>query len=176
LEAQGFLWGNINQVPDSSLNTIPTGEPLLDALANGNLLKGTGPEVYVMEGGLKRGVTSSSALTACGYGWDAVYVIPDFRLSTIATGSLISGPPCPHLSPPDGTLLRGSDDPIYVMEDSLRRHIINSAVFTSRGYRLGDVNLIPDSSLASIPVGDDLVGEPSPWGEPSAAESDSGMR
>ena len=48
------------------------------------------------------------------------------------------------------------------MEDSLRRQILSSAVFTARGYLLGDVNLIADSSLANIPAGNDLAGEPSP--------------
>ena len=48
------------------------------------------------------------------------------------------------------------------MEDSLRRLILNAEVFTALGYLLGNVNLIADSSLASIPVGDDLAGLPSP--------------
>jgi hypothetical protein len=48
------------------------------------------------------------------------------------------------------------------MEDGLRRHILNPEVFTAFGYLLGNVNLIAASSLASIPAGDDLAGEPSP--------------
>ena len=161
-EAYGYLWGNINEVPDSSLDAIPTGEPLLDALADGNLLKGTGDVVYAMEGGIKRHVSSRTVLEDCGYGWDAVYVIPDPRLSRIPTGAALAGSPCPHLSPRDGTLLRDGGDPIYVMEDGLRRHILNPEVFMSLGYLLGNVNLIAASSLASIPTGDDLAGEHSP--------------
>ena len=53
-------------------------------------MKGPEDEVFAMEGGLKRQL---SALTDCGYGSDAVYVIPDFRLSTITTVSLISDHP-----------------------------------------------------------------------------------
>ena len=49
--------------------------------------------------------------------------------------------------------------PIYVMEDSLRRLILSAEVFTALGYLLGNVNLIADSSLASIPAGGDLAGE-----------------
>ncbi|MBI3975441.1 MAG: N-acetylmuramoyl-L-alanine amidase, partial [Armatimonadetes bacterium] len=56
--AQGFLWGNVNRIPDSRLNAIPTGHPLLNARADGNLLRGTGSAVYVMQAGLKRHVTS----------------------------------------------------------------------------------------------------------------------
>ena len=142
--------------------TIPTGEPLLDALADGNLLKGSGPEVYVMEGGKKRHITSRDSFTACSYGWDAVYVISDSRLSGIPTGASISGPPCPYLSPPTGSLIQGSGDPVYVMQDGLKRHVPSREAFSDCGYLWGNINLIPDSSLASIPMGDDLTGESCP--------------
>ncbi len=36
------------------------------SLADGNLLKGGGSEVYVMEAGVKRHITSPSALADCG--------------------------------------------------------------------------------------------------------------
>jgi hypothetical protein len=91
----GFQWGNVNHLPDSSLNAIDSGDPLLDVLADGNLLKGSGPAVYVMEGGQKRHIISEAAFAACGYGWDAVYVVPDASLDVIPTGSSLSGPPCP---------------------------------------------------------------------------------
>ena len=158
LEAQGFLWGNINGVPDSSLDAIPTGEPLLDALADGNLLKGTGDEVYAMEGGLKRHVSSPSALKDCGYGSDAVYVISDSRLSGIPTGAALSGPPCPHLSPPSGALIKGSSgDEVYVMRSGLKRHVRNPVTLEAYGYLWGNVDHIPDSSLAGVPSGESLL-------------------
>ncbi len=101
-------------------------------------------------------------LADCGYGRDAIYVIPDPRLSRIPTGVALSGPPSRTSLLPDGTLLRDSGDSIYVMEDSLRRLILNTEVFTTLGYVLVNVNINADSSLASIPVGDDLAGEASP--------------
>ncbi|MFQ6019925.1 MAG: N-acetylmuramoyl-L-alanine amidase, partial [Dehalococcoidia bacterium] len=75
-EAKGFLPGNVNHVPNSFLKSIPRGQPLLNVLAKGNLLKASGPTVYVMGGGgRKRPITSPSALKNCGYGWDAVQKI-----------------------------------------------------------------------------------------------------
>jgi hypothetical protein len=160
--AQGFLWGNVNHIPASSLNAIATGQSVLDALADGNLLKGTGPEVYVMDGGRKRHITSRDSFTACGYGWDAVYTIPDSLLDSIPSGEPISGPPCPRLSPPAGSLIRGSGDPVYVMQGGLKRHILNWEAFSACGYLWGNVNRIADSALASIPTGDDLAGDVCP--------------
>jgi hypothetical protein len=156
-EAYGYHWGNINGVSDSSLDSIPTGEPLLDVLADGNLLAGTGAEVYAMEGGIKRHVSSPAVLADCGYGWDAVYVIPDSRLSGIPTGAVLSGPPCPHLSPPNGALIKGSGNEVYVMEAGIKRHVPNAATFGAYGYHWGNINGVPDSSLDAIPTGEPLL-------------------
>jgi hypothetical protein len=155
--AQGYFWGNVNRIPDSTLGAIPTGEPLLDALADGNLLKGTGSAVYVMEGGRKHHVTSLDAFRNCGYGWDAVFVISNSLLNSVPTGDPLSGPPCPHLSPPSGSLVKGSDAPVYVMQGGLKRHVPNLATFAVQGFLWGNVNQIPDSSLNAIPTGDPLL-------------------
>ena len=161
-EAQGFLWGDINVIPDSSLNAIPTGQPLLNVLADGNLLKESGSAVYVMEGGVKRRITSAGVLEACGYGWDAVYVISDFLLKGIVTGGPLSGSPCLHLSPPNGSLLQGSVSSVYVMDDGLKRRIINSEAFTACGYLWGNINQIADSALDNMPPGADVSSPPCP--------------
>ncbi len=161
-DAQGFLVGHVNVIPDSTLNAIPVGDALLDVLADGNLLKGSGAEVYVMEGGVKRHITSPSVMAACGYGWDAVLRIRDHLLKSIPVGEPLSGPPCPHVSPPDGSLLKGSDAPVYVMQDALKRHIVDPDSFSTCGYLWGNVNTIEDSTLVAIPAGDDIVGEPCP--------------
>ncbi len=157
LEASRFQWGNVNTIPDSSLNGIPTGAPLLDVLADGNLLKGSGSAVYVMEGGRKRHITSPEAFTSCGYGWGAVKVIADSRLEGILTGSPISGPPCPHLSPPMGSLLKGTGSAIYVMRWGLKRQIPNPVSLEAYGHLWGDVNTIADSALEGVPVGEPLL-------------------
>jgi hypothetical protein len=160
--AEGYRWGNLNRLADSSLASIPTGDRILSALADGNLLKGKRGAVYVMEGGAKRHVTSPGVMDACEYGWDAVRKVPDARLSAIPEGSHLSGAPGPHLSPPDGALIQGSGDPVYVMDSGLKRLIADDDVLSGCAYQMGNVNSIADSSLEYIPVGDDLAGEPCP--------------
>ncbi len=161
LEAYGLRWGEVNSVPASVLRSIPSGDPLLDTLADGNLVQGSGTDVYVMEGGLKRHITSRDTLETC-YGWDAVYVVTDFRVDGIPTGAPLSGPPCPQLSLPDGALIQGSTDPVYVMLAGAKHHIADPAVFNACGYVGGNINTIPDSSLASIANGPTLTGPPCP--------------
>lgn len=162
LESEGLLWGNLDVIPDSVLAALPKGSPLLDVLADGNLLKGSGAAVYVMEGGKKHHITSGDVFNACGYGWDAVRGVPEARLQGIPTGSPLSGSPCPGISPPTGTLLKGSTHAIYVMKDSTRLHISSGDVFNGCDYQSGNVNLIADSALGGIPKGPSLKGPPCP--------------
>jgi hypothetical protein len=160
--AERFRSGNVNHIADSALAAIPAGKRLLDALADGNLLKGSGGAVYVMEDGKRRHVTSLGVMSDCGYGWDAVRKISDRLINGIAEGASLSGPSCPHLSPPAGTLLRGSEEITYAMESALRRRIASTDVFDACGYLSGNVNDIADSSLNAISQGPDLTGEPCP--------------
>jgi hypothetical protein len=161
-EANGLRWGNVNQLPYSVVASIPSGEPLLDALAEGNLLTASGRGVYVMEGGLKRLVGNVTVFSQCGYGWDAVQGVSVGRLDAIGGGADLTGPPCPRLSPPDGTLLRGTDDPLYAMLAGSKSHIADQGVFAACGYLQANINTIPDSSLVSIPNGPILTEPPCP--------------
>jgi len=156
-EAQGFDRAAILSVSNATLNGLATGQPLLDVLANGNLLRGSTPQVYVMQGGRKRHVTSMSVMTSCGYSRDAVYRISNSQLAAVATGAPLSGPPCPVFSPPAGTLLKGSGQAVYVMSRGIKRHIPNGVTFEATGYKLGNVNSVPNASLASIPNGEPLL-------------------
>ncbi len=161
LEAYGHQWGNVERIADSKLDGIPTGVPLLDVLADGNLLRRSGSEIYVMEGGAKRRLTSTGVMDGCRYGGDAVHVISDALLGAIPSGVGLSGSPCPHISLPDGTLVKGNGR-AYVMDGGFKRHIAGPAVMGECGYLWGNLNPIADSSLAGIPVGDDLTGAPCP--------------
>jgi len=160
-EANALLWGNVDTIADSSLRGVPTGHPVLNVWADGNLLKGSGPAVYVMQGGQKRHVVSSAVLVDCGYGWDEVRSVSDSLLGAIPTGAPLSGPPCPLLIPPQGSLIRGSGPAVYVMEGSTRRHV-SSADFEGCHYEWGDVSVIADSALARIPSGPSLSGSSCP--------------
>jgi len=160
--ATALRWGNVDQVADSTLNLVPEGEPLLDVLADGNLLKGSGPAVFVMQGGARRHVTSPSVMDACGYRWDAISTVDDGALNLPPLGEPLSEPPCPRLSPPSGSLLRGSGPAVYVMDGSVRRHVTDEAVFLSCDYLWGNVSILGDGVLAMIPAGDPLTQQPCP--------------
>jgi hypothetical protein len=156
--AHGFSSSDVQRVTDSFLATIPTGQPLLDALADGNLLKGSAADVWVMEGGEKRHAVNAETFLGCGYFWDAILTVPDSLLSSTPTGPPLDESSCPRLTFDDGTLLRGSAPDVYVMEGGKKRHAVSVEVFLSCGYTGGNVNTIADSTLGAIPDGPPLSG------------------
>ena len=160
--ARGFSWSDVIDVSDSLLNSIPTGQPLLDALADGNLLKGSAPDVYVMEAGQKRHAVSAEVFLACGYYWDAIFTVPDTLMNSIATGPPLDGSSCPRPTFTDGTLLQGTAPDVWVMEGGQKRHAVSAELFLGCGYQWGNINTISDSMLNSIPNGSTLSGPPCP--------------
>ena len=60
--ARGMTEGEINRISGAALNAVPTGRPLLDTLASGNLIKGSGHPVYVMHAGGKMAHAGQAAM------------------------------------------------------------------------------------------------------------------
>ncbi len=156
-EAYHFNWGAITTIADTSLAAVPTGDPLLNVLADGNLIKGPGAEIYVMDGGQKRHVTSPETFNGCGYGWGDYVLLSDALVSSIPTGEQLTFDPCPSFVPPDGSMVRGSGTSIFVMSGGLRRHLPNLATLQARSLEWGDVNSITESQLNGIPRGKALL-------------------
>jgi hypothetical protein len=152
-ETLRYRWGDLDGLVDSQLNGIPTGTPLLDMLTSGVLLRGSGPQVYVMQGGVRRHVVDGDVFTACGYSWAALYYPPDSSLNSIPMGSPLTGTPCPVFSPSPSRLLKGAGPEVYFIQSGLRRHIPNGPTLTARGFRYGSVDFVDDSYLDDIPAG-----------------------
>jgi hypothetical protein len=154
-EANGFDWNDVQEVPESNLQAIPTGQVLPDVIASGNLIQSATSGVYVMDGGMKRPV-DSQAIGACGYDAGAAYTIAEATLGQIEAGSALDGSSCPRVSPPDGHLIRGSGSTVYVISGGLRRSVANIATFSAAGYSFSNVDHLHDSIVSQIPVGNDL--------------------
>ncbi|MEX1254156.1 MAG: hypothetical protein WEE64_07435, partial [Dehalococcoidia bacterium] len=160
-EANGYRWGDINPLRQGSLALIPGGEPVLNSLSTGNLLRGSGLATYVTDNGTRRYVTNLNAMLQCGYGGDAVRSVSDLMLNTVPQGSNVAGPPCPRLLPPTGSLIIGSGPYVYVMQNGQKRYV-QGAAFASCGYHFGNVNVLANSSMNAIPTGAALTGAPCP--------------
>jgi hypothetical protein len=97
------------------------------------------PKIYLVVEGQRRHIVDWQTYVNLGYySWDAV-------LCTDAV-NYPEGAPITRL-------VKGSDDPVYLMEYGQRRHIPDMDTFMALGYHLADVTTLPDSMLVLWPMG-----------------------
>jgi hypothetical protein len=120
------------------------------AYADGTLIKASGPEVdmvkYIGDRPERRWIPDPPTLNDMGLNWGAIQKISDEDWNAMAVG-----PPFPSRA--DGTLLRGSDQKIYVMLGGQRHWVPDPDTFNARGYNWGAVRQTEDDDLNAIPLG-----------------------
>lgn len=84
LTAGGYRWEQVQTVSDRLMRSLA-----LDA-EEGYLVKGSGAEVYLIEGGKRRWVTTAAAFADRGYRWDQVHFVSDTDLEAIPLGDPIN--------------------------------------------------------------------------------------
>lgn len=133
-------WGDLDVLPSARVQSLPTGNPLINLKATGILLSGSANAVYVMEDGRKRHIVSAGAFDACGYAWDAILRSDDASLGAIPPGAPVSGEACPTYAPAEGTLFTVGSSTVYLTRVGLKRPIPNVPTFNGRGLQWGNVD------------------------------------
>jgi len=88
----GLNWGAIQTISDSVWNLIPQGAPY-PSRADGALVQGSGPQVYVMAACQRHGIPDLNTFDAQGYNLSAIQYVSDADLTAIAEGApLPAGP------------------------------------------------------------------------------------
>lgn len=82
----GYNWNQVKDVGGGVLGRILPGSPTLPSLRNGVLIKGSRPEVYVIQGGQKCWIPNPATFEAKGYDWNRIRLIPDWALERIPRG------------------------------------------------------------------------------------------
>jgi len=159
-EANGYSASKIVGVPADWAASVPTGQPLPSVLGDGRLLRPPGDSVpiFVMESGAKRQIVDGGWFRQCGYGWDAVKTISAATIDAIPNGPGLTTSPCPRPSFANGTLLRGSDGKVWVVQFGGRRGINTATTFANCGYQWGNLNDLGDSTNAQLPISPELFG------------------
>jgi hypothetical protein len=149
---RGYSWNAWHTLGDAALASYPLGRPLPSVTADGRLVRGTGPEIYVMTGGARRHIPSPEIFAACGYSWDGVAGLPPAAIGAVPDGGPITGA-CPKLVLPDGALIRGGGPEVFFMQAGIRRYIANGATFEAMGLNFANVDAYPAGLVNSIPGG-----------------------
>jgi hypothetical protein len=119
---------------DNSMATYP----------DGTLLKASGPEVDMMEGGKRRWIPDPSTFNCMHLNWGAIQTIADSDWDQIPQGA-------PYPSRADGALLQGSGPYVYVVTGCVRHWIPDPATFEANGYNWSAIQKISDIDLNAIP-------------------------
>ena len=124
---------------------VSTRQPL-DDIPQRNLMqlvKGSGPEIFLIKDGERRWITDSKTFDTYGFNYSQVKEIFDEELNNYLEGTPITR---------NGTLLKGSDSNVYIVINGIRR-LVTPSVFNKYQFQNQDVNFVSDNHLLSIPEG-----------------------
>ncbi len=121
-------------------------------IRDGLVLKGSGPEIYVLEDNHKRWISSLAAFERLGYTWEEVHLVEDAFLQQFPEGR------------PLHVLLKCEASPhIYRIEREQKRWIKDIPTFLAEGHVWEDVRFVSCGELRGIPDGPPIpldAGEP----------------
>ncbi|GEM_PF-1005733 len=134
---------------ETAVVALPTAENLEAAI-----LKGSGPNLFVIEHGLKRLIPSMEVLRAFHFGSRRIEQVPDKVME-----SFVKGDPLGLFSSwPDGTLLKGSQSRVYLVSKNTRRWVVNEKVFVAWGFAWDRITTVPDDVLNRLNEGSPAIG------------------
>jgi len=111
-------------------------------IRDGLVLKGSGPEIYVLEDNKLLWISSLEAFEFFNYRWDQVHIVDDGFLEQFEKGR------------PIHVLLKCEGSPhIYALENGQKRWIKDIPTFEAEGYVWEDVKLVTCDYLRSLPDG-----------------------
>ena len=152
--SHGYQWQQVIQLSEEALAAIPSGPTM--PFRDGALVRGSTATVYAIEHGVKRPFASAQIFTALGYRWQNIMQISDSCLAGIAPGLPITT----AQQHPDGTLVRGQDDAVYLLKQGQRCLIPTVRIFESWGYHWEQVVQVSDAQLMRYPVGEMIEAQP----------------
>jgi hypothetical protein len=140
----------VNQYGVSLARILPETSSLI--IRDGLVLKGSGPEIYIMEDGKLRWISSLDAFEHLGLTWEDVHIVEDEFLAKFEKGT------------PIHVLLKCATSPhIYRLENGEKRWIKDIDTFEAEGHVWEDVLMRTCQYLRDLPDGPPI---PEDAGEP----------
>ena len=124
-------------------------------IRDGLVLKGSGPEIYILEEDRLRWISSLDAFEHLGLTWKDVHVVEDSFLAKFEKGR------------PIHVLLKcGSSDHIYRLENDQKRWIRDIDTFLAEGHVWEDVRFVSCQYLRDLPDGPPIPEDAGPPPQP----------
>lgn len=143
----------VNRYGTSLARIMPDTAALV--IRDGLVLKGSGPEIYVLEDNKLRWISSLEAFEYFGYRWEDVHIVEDKFLDDFEKGQ------------PLHVLLKCRSSPhIYALENGKKRWIKDIPTFEAEGYVWVDVKFVTCDYLRSLPDGPPIPEDAGPPPQP----------
>jgi hypothetical protein len=143
----------VNRYGTSLARIMPDAAALV--IRDGLVLKGSGPDIYVLEDNKLRWISSLEAFEFFGYRWEQVRVVDDSFLEQFEKGQ------------PIHVLLKCERSPhVYALENGQKRWIKDIPTFEAEGYVWEDVKFVSCDYLRSLPDGPPIPKDAGPPPQP----------
>lgn len=143
----------LNAAGVSLSRALPDARSLI--IRDGLVLKGSGPEIYVLESNKLRWISSLEAFEFFGHRWEQVNIVEDDFLSSFEKGR------------PIHVLLKCTSSPhIYALENGQKRWIKDIPTFEAEGYVWEDVKFVSCGYLRGLPDGPPIPPDAGPPPQP----------
>jgi hypothetical protein len=152
--AQGFDWDRVVSVSAEELSIYEEGERVKrDALPlqEKSLVRGSGPQVYLIEGGRRRWIRDEGAFNYYGFDWGSIVRVSDQELLGFSEGESLA-----KSSLAEGALVRGAGPKVYLIEGGKKRWIPDPEIFARNKFIWQSVVTISEEIIASYADGPDI--------------------
>lgn len=139
-----YRWEDILIVPQSSFDSIPTGDAL--PLREGFLIADR-EKVYVIEQGMKRPIASPSVFLGLGYKWSNIYFPSQAVLNNHPTGAVLFD----TNQPPNGSVVFSDGTGAYLIENGNKKPFSTPYTYLTR-YGWNDLMFTRRDILDSMPT------------------------
>lgn len=124
-------------------------------IRDGLVVKGSGPEIYVLEDNKLRWISSLEAFDYFDYRWEQVHLVDDSFLEDFEQGQ------------PLHVLLKCQSSPhVYALENGKKRWIRDIPTFETQGYVWEDVKFVTCDHLRRLPDGPPIPEDAGPPPQP----------
>lgn len=152
--SNGFSWSDITMINDEEMGLYPNGTDVDIKnlpVADNSLVKGSNPQVYLIEESKRRWIRDEQAFMAYNFDWTKIVTISDLELLSYPEGEILS-----KSMFPDGTLIKGPDPKVYLIEDGKKRWITSLSVFNKNRFKWSSVAEVPKEIVASYADGPNI--------------------
>ena len=122
-------------------------------LPKADLIKGSGPEVYILENGTRHWIPSIEIFNEFNFKWQNIKVFSDLTIESYPQDDDWRK----YDDHPDGSLLKGSGSEVYLIELGKKRWIPSPSVFINNNFGWKYILEIDDDDLDDYDLGDYVV-------------------